>query len=383
MDGYAIITAGFSVLEGLIWAISVSVLLKPRFFSVCTTTIILFLYTAIRNLTGDFFHYESYLTLIFYIINFIGIFVLYTGSLKDVFFLFALLNVGMIFMEGISFSAFGPMRFSAMVSSESQLMIPKITGMFIYPFIQIGHAFLLKQIVSKWSSNIVNKFYIFLISQPVLAFIAILTQQRAPLFIIAAITLIYIAIGFFKKKRDGHTSLKLSIIYFLIASICMFGVFVSFIDIDMLARLLEKIEVLSDASVFLDERANIFSQFLAKDVTLFGDGIGRYSAAAYRMGKNAITDQQYLLTAYETGYWGCLGYGFIILVVIIKGLKSFSVNYFEIIIILFYLLAMSGANCLSSFGQHIAIFWICCGRIYNGSILHDKRKNLAVVYDRI
>ena len=172
MDGYAIITAGFSVLEGLIWAISVSVLLKPRFFSVCTTTIILFLYTAIRNLTGDFFHYESYLTLIFYIINFIGIFVLYTGSLKDVFFLFALLNVGMIFMEGISFSAFGPMRFSAMVSSESQLMIPKITGMFIYPFIQIGHAFLLKQIVSKWSSNIVNKFYIFLISQPVLAFIA-------------------------------------------------------------------------------------------------------------------------------------------------------------------------------------------------------------------
>lgn len=172
MDGYAIITAGFSVLEGLIWAISVSVLLKPRFFSVCTTTIILFLYTAIRNLTGDFFHYESYLTLIFYIINFIGIFVLYTGSLKDVFFLFALLNVGMIFMEGISFNAFGPMRFSSMASSESQLMIPKITGMFIYPFIQIGHAFLLKQIVSKWSSNIVNKFYIFLISQPVLAFIA-------------------------------------------------------------------------------------------------------------------------------------------------------------------------------------------------------------------
>ena len=216
-----------------------------------------------------------------------------------------------------------------------------------------------------------------------LAFIAILTQQRAPLFIIAAITLIYIAIGFFKKKKNGHSSLKLSIIYFLIASICMFSIFVSFIDVDMLTRLLEKIEVLSDASVFLDERANIFSQFLTKDITLLGDGIGRYSAAAYRMGKDAITDQQYLLTVYETGYWGCFGYGVIILAVIIKGLKSFSVNYFELTIILFYLLAMSGANCLSSFGQHIAIFWMCCGRICNGSLLHDKKRNMTVVYDSI
>ena len=163
----------------------------------------------------------------------------------------------------------------------------------------------------------------------------------------------------------------------------MFSIFVSFIDVDMLTRLLEKIEVLSDASVFLDERANIFSQFLTKDITLLGDGIGRYSAAAYRMGKDAITDQQYLLTVYETGYWGCFGYGVIILAVIIKGLKSFSVNYFELTIILFYLLAMSGANCLSSFGQHIAIFWMCCGRICNGSLLHDKKRNMTVVYDSI
>ena len=140
---------------------------------------------------------------------------------------------------------------------------------------------------------------------------------------------------------------------------------------------------IDDIRAFLDERANIFSQFLTKEITLFGDGIGRYSAAAYRMGKDAITDQQYLLTVYETGYWGCLGYGIIILAVIIKGLKSFSANYFELTIILFYLLAMSGANCLSSFGQHIAIFWVCCGRIYNGSLLHDKKRNMTVVYDRI
>ncbi|MDM8154893.1 O-antigen ligase domain-containing protein [Bacteroides gallinaceum] len=214
-----------------------------------------------------------------------------------------------------------------------------------------------------------------------LAFIATLTQQRAPLFIIAAITLVYIVIGSFKKKKKGHTSLKTSIIYFLIAAICMFGIFMSFIDIDMLARLLEKIEVLSDASVFLDERASIFSQFRTKDITFLGDGIGRYSAAAYRMGKDAITDQQYLLTIYETGYWGALGYGVIIMAVLIKGLKSFSINYLELVIIAFYLVAMSGANCLSSFGQHIAIFWICCGRIYNHTLLLDKKKNLSKVYN--
>lgn len=205
-----------------------------------------------------------------------------------------------------------------------------------------------------------------------IAFIAILTQQRAPLIIIALLTIIFILVGIFKKRKYGRLSLRTSIMYFIILGICMFALFLSIVDSEMLARLLEKFEVLGNASAFLDNRADIFSDFRSKEITFFGDGIGRYSHAAYNLGKPAITDQQYLKILYETGICGCIGYGVIIGTVMLTGLRHFQSHIFELSIILFYLLAMTGANCLAIFDQHSAIFWLCCGFICNKYIMQTK-----------
>ena len=192
-----------------------------------------------------------------------------------------------------------------------------------------------------------------------IAFIAILTQQRAPLFFIALVTILYIFVGLFKKKKAGHVPLRLYIGCFLLLSVCMIVLCLSVIDTDMLSRLSEKIKVLENISMFLSDRANIFSDFAMKEISFFGDGIGRYSNAAFHLGKPAITDQQYMLILHETGYVGCIGYIFIGLVVLIRGFKYFSLNYIELAVILFFLMAMTGANCLSFFMQHVAIFWLC------------------------
>lgn len=205
-----------------------------------------------------------------------------------------------------------------------------------------------------------------------IAFIAILTQQRAPLIIIALLTIIFILVGIFKKRKYGHLPLRTSIMYFIILGICMFTIFLTIIDSEMLARLLEKFEVLGNASTFLNNRADIFSDFRSKEITFFGDGIGRYSHAAYNLGQPAITDQQYLKNLYETGIFGCVGYGIIIGTVLLNGLRHVQSHIFELSIILFYLLAMTGANCLAIFDQHPAIFWICCGLICNKYIKQNK-----------
>ena len=207
-----------------------------------------------------------------------------------------------------------------------------------------------------------------------IAFIALLTQQRAPLFTITSLTIAFILFGLFKRKRIGHISLRTSILYFILLVVCMFVLFLTVIDTEMLSRLWEKFELLEDISMFLNDRADIFSDFYSKKISLFGDGIGRYSHTAYNLGKQAITDQQYMQLIYETGYFGCIGYAIIILTVLFKGLRHYSSFYLELTIIAFFLVAMTGANCLSSFNQHIAIFWMCCGRICNKYLVHYKAK---------
>lgn len=172
MDISMVVMIASSILEGFVWSLSLTILLEPRFFSKPLTLLLMFLYTAIRNLIGDFFHYESYFTIIFYVINFAGIYLLYKGKMKDVFFMFAMLNLAMMFTEAVSFAVFGPGKISTLTASDSQLVIPKIIGNFFYPFFQVGYSIFLKQIISQWSQTIINKFYIYLISQPILAFLA-------------------------------------------------------------------------------------------------------------------------------------------------------------------------------------------------------------------
>lgn len=260
------------------------------------------------------------------------------------------------------------------------LEMSRLSAFWEYPYwVSYGCAIMYScVIIQTYIKGYMNKKEIFILL--FIAFIAILTQQRAPLFIIALVTVLYIFAGLFKKKKVGHISLRVSIGYFLLLSVCMIALFLSVIDIYMLSRLLEKIEVLENASIFIDDRANIFSDFSTKKISFWGDGIGRYSSAAFHLGKPAITDQQYLLMLHETGYFGCIGYMIIGLIVLIRGFKYFSLNYIELVVILFFLMAMTGANCLSSFMQHVAIFWICCGRICNTQLLNKKKYDILATY---
>ena len=204
-------------------------------------------------------------------------------------------------------------------------------------------------------------------------FIAILAQQRAPLSIMSLTTIVYVLVDM-PLKYNGRTNHFSPMMSYMLLLFLVIILVLNFMSNDAFIRLLEKLELLNDNSRFLRDRADIFSDFYHKKITFWGDGIGRYSHAAFFKGKMAITDQQYMKILYETGYWGCIGYAIIIGYSIIKGVQSIKEHFFELNIILFFVIAMTGANCLSNFDQHVAIFWLCCGKIT--SLNFDKNNRI-------
>lgn len=205
-----------------------------------------------------------------------------------------------------------------------------------------------------------------------LAIIMLLAQQRAPIAFVALITLALLVKSLFDGRKRSFSAYVLLL---LLVLVCCISIAFSFLDQDRLIFMLSKFESLMAGgnSSFLKDRTDIFSDFYSKQITFWGDGIGRYGHEAYFSGKMSITDQQYLKIMYETGYFGIICYSIFILSVIIRGVRNFKDNLFELGIIFFYLMAMTGANCLSITGQHCIVFWFCCGRIFNKSCLAYKR----------
>ncbi len=206
-----------------------------------------------------------------------------------------------------------------------------------------------------------------------LVLITLLSQQRTPLAAIAFITIFYCVTSIFFRKRTQKRTMFGSLLILLILIMCIAVFAFNIISDEMRVRLLDKLEAFDNAQMFLKDRTNIFRDFRTKEISLLGDGIGRYSHGAYFLGKSAITDQQYMKMLYEIGILGCIGYGFIFLVTILKGLRNIKGNIFELLIIAFYLVAMTGANCLAVFEQHIAIFWICCGLVFSRQMDNGRK----------
>lgn len=196
--------------------------------------------------------------------------------------------------------------------------------------------------------------------------IQMLAQQRAPLlfsllfFFIISIRLVFSRKDIYKKAKK-----------YLLGIVVLFTVVIVLLILEMddnfMMFFMDKMDEMSNStsdSSFLERRSEIYKDFFNKSITLFGDGIGIYSHRAFELGRDAITDQQYLKILYESGLFGLFGYGIIIGASLYKGVRRFKQNVLELAIIIFYCIAMFGANCISVFDEHCVVFWLCCGRVF-------------------
>ena len=256
------------------------------------------------------------------------------------------------------------------VAESTLLEMTRLSGFWIYPYwVSYGSAIYFHYIICKMLNKEIVHNNIVIASLVLLVLIVILTQQRAPLFLIVLSIFIY----FSKSMAEINVKKLLKILTFgcmLIAIVYFFCK--NYLSAERLDFILDKFMVFQsgNSTSFVSDRANIFETLLKKNISFWGDGIGRYGHGAFFEGSISVTDQQYIQLLYETGLFGLLYNVLMLLICLILGFKHFDKCKFEVGVILFYLLAMSGANCLSSIQLHPIILWYCCDVV----IFKTKRK---------
>lgn len=260
-------------------------------------------------------------------------------------------------------------------SSESRILeMTRLSAFWQYPYwVSYGCALLYHyKLYTMFTSNVKKRdvlviFFLF--------FIIVLTQQRAPLLFIVLSTVFFYIYSFCTKSKYQYKKfrriLNISIIALVMGTLY---VLLNVLDEDRILFMINKIiSADSGNTSFLSERLGLYKDFQSMPVTFWGDGIGRYSHLAYQQNKLAITDCQYIQTLHETGYFGLIGYILLFIYLIVNGMRNIKLNIFEIGVLIFYLIAMIGANPLSNQGIHTIFLWICCGRIINNDCLHYKQ----------
>lgn len=205
------------------------------------------------------------------------------------------------------------------------------------------------------------------ISLTFLFIIMLLCQQRAPIAFSVISTILLII---WSKGNNNKFSYAPILGILLFAGIAILYVF-SNMDESQNEFVINKLNSIIEGKNLATERTSDFMQH--EDISLFGDGIGKYSHSAIGLGKKSIADQQYLRIMYETGLLGMLMYGLIFILIIIRGLKVRKICAFDFLVALFYMFSMIGANSLSMEGYHTAVFWFCCGRLFNSEYIQYKK----------
>ena len=199
-----------------------------------------------------------------------------------------------------------------------------------------------------------------------------MTQLRVVIVSATAATIYYLLFGV--NKGATKNSIKLIIIALLLGSISVsiinnyFGERASaFKDI------IEFTSGRMDFGEAYDERrGQVDAALSAWDNKILGDGMGSANTIASRHGRHAIYDQCYAKMMVELGYVGLFLFLFIIILSLIKGIKHFKRSLIELVIIVFVLCSMIGADTLYFHYFQIIPFWYALGRLWNPFVNHRE-----------
>lgn len=195
-----------------------------------------------------------------------------------------------------------------------------------------------------------------------------LSQLRSPILYF----LFFIILTFLVSERlDNKVKIKLKRIFIVILSLCIIS-FVLFylLPPDLKSYFFDK-SFNSNSNIIAD-RVFMFSKYL-NTITLLGSGLGGYSHYAATLRLHSITDCDYLRIANEIGLLGIIILIFIIIYILILGIRKLKNNYFEVSVIGFLLTSMIGAAPLESTLLQPFFYWYCMGRIVSNSTFPNTK----------
>lgn len=186
-------------------------------------------------------------------------------------------------------------------------------------------------------------------------------QQRVAIFFVVVLYVLF-HILFFLSKR--HTIKKLIIcdIIIILFMGSSFATLKNVVSSDTYNYIIQRMFENSSETKIISERFEMFKYESSINNVIIGDGFGSHS----RSSNSVISDNQYLNIYSELGIIGLVLLYMPIIFSLLKFIK-YRGNLFELCILVFYLVAMTGANPINTPDLHPFIFWYCLGLINNSN----------------
>lgn len=230
----------------------------------------------------------------------------------------------------------------------------------------IFYTYILHRAFIKKTINIVELFLlVFFVA------ICLLTQQRAP-FVLIILSSVFYSVYPQPRGINGKGNFKFRLLFLYGAILLAVVYLLLYSGLETMSFVAGRYDEMSSGS-FLRERTKIYEHFLVPSV--LGHGIGVSSHLALDFNMDSCADQMYLRILYETGIVGSIWMFIIIGSVLFESVKQLRYCQFEFLVVVFYLIAMTGADCLALMAQHTPIFWYCCGRICNKELIRERKQD--------
>ncbi len=193
---------------------------------------------------------------------------------------------------------------------------------------------------------------------------AILTQQRVAMVAATFSVLFYYLYGKIKGRRKQSKILIHTFTLIVFLAIIVIPIYFGDRAEQLQSSLIDRMDNMS-VSGALQERNYQKAIFDSWTMPITGKGLGSGGAIAGSYGLPHVNDAGYYQMLYEIGIIGSMLFVILIGRTLIRAIKHMKVYLIELVIIMFFLVALLGANILN-FGYMVVVpFWYAIGRVWN------------------
>ena len=242
----------------------------------------------------------------------------------------------------------------------------------------------------RYSASFTDSYYVTYIGVPILAFAInrIVIQKQSDLVTIAVciITIVSCLLGqqrtamlfvfivmFFYIMKSGTKYLM----FFAPVVIISYFAYVSFTssgysDIAVEDLIKDRLEKMTFSEAFGEREGKVFRVFPVWSNYLFGAGLGVYGHTAYYNGFISVNDCAYIKLIVENRIFGICLFLYILAKSALRAWYYRKYFYCELLIFVFYIIAMTGSDALSMDIVHSIFFWYSIGAVWNQNLLSTK-----------
>ena len=235
----------------------------------------------------------------------------------------------------------------------------------------------------RFSATMASSYFVMYLTYPILCFLLnkVVIEKQNSVFLYIMIIVCLISL-FLCQQRTAILFAFISVPFFLyfskrkVGSILIFTILIAAILYfwgrsglertgDLSDLLGNRIQAMSFSEAFGEREAGVTKVFSVWKNPILGDGVGVYSHAAHYQGYISVNDCAWIKILVENGVVGLLIFLVIYILTLVRAIKYRKFFYQEILIMIFFGVAMIGSDSLSMVVLYPLLFWFTLGLVWN------------------